>query len=167
MIRWAIYIVGGLGAAIAIVALIGIGLPQNHRASRTMTFTAPPDQVFAIVSGFTSYPAWRTGVREVAVEGTGGAGSIVREDGPDGAISFRVEVFDPPRRLSMRIADSSLPFGGVWTYELAAMPEGSALTITEDGEVYNPIFRFMSRFVFGHHATIDRYLADLARRLGG
>ena len=39
--------------------------------------------------------------------------------------------------------------------------------ITENGEVYNPLFRFMSRFVFGHTATIDKYLEDLGQVLHG
>jgi hypothetical protein len=40
------------------------------------------------------------------------------------------------------------------------------VTITEDGEVSNALFRFMSRYVFGHTATLDAYLASLARRFG-
>jgi hypothetical protein len=38
--------------------------------------------------------------------------------------------------------------------------------ITEDGEVYNPIFRFMSRFVFGHTHTMDAYLRALGKATG-
>ena len=38
--------------------------------------------------------------------------------------------------------------------------------ITEDGEVYNPVFRFMSRFIIGHAATLDQYLTALGKRLG-
>ena len=30
----------------------------------------------------------------------------------------------------------------------------------------NPVFRFVSRFVIGHTATIDRFLRDLGKRLG-
>jgi len=58
-----------------------------------------------------------------------------------------------------------LPLGGKWTYELRPVQGGTTLRITEDGEVFNPIFRFMSRFVFTHHRTIDRYLGDLERRV--
>ena len=43
----------------------------------------------------------------------------------------------------------------------AAAEGGSDLTITEDGEVHNVIFRFMSRFVFGHTATMDTFLNHL------
>ena len=38
--------------------------------------------------------------------------------------------------------------------------------ITEDGQVYNPVFRFMSRFVFGHARTMDAYLRALGRAAG-
>ena len=66
--------------------------------------------------------------------------------------------------LVLRIADPTLPFGGTWTYIVKAAPAGSTLTITEDGFVSNPLFRFMSRFVFGHYATIDTYLKNVAKK---
>jgi len=31
--------------------------------------------------------------------------------------------------------------------------------------VYNPLFRFVSRFIMGHTATIEKYQRDLAGRL--
>ena len=65
-----------------------------------------------------------------------------------------------------RIADRSLPFGGTWTYEITAEAGGSALRITEEGEVYNVIFRFMARFVFGYTATMEGVLRDAGRRFG-
>jgi hypothetical protein len=66
--------------------------------------------------------------------------------------------------MVVRIADPDLPFGGTWTYELKQEESGTRVTITERGEVYNPIFRFMSRFVFSHTATLERYLAALRAR---
>ena len=41
------------------------------------------------------------------------------------------------------------------------------MTITERGVVYNPIFRFVSRFLMGYTATMKTYLNALARRFGG
>jgi hypothetical protein len=64
-----------------------------------------------------------------------------------------------------RIADPKLPFGGSWTYEVSAAGSGTELNITENGEVYNPLFRFVSRFIMGHTATIEKYQRDLAARL--
>jgi hypothetical protein len=64
------------------------------------------------------------------------------------------------------IADPSLPFGGRWVYELEPTPSGGTrVTVTEEGEVYNPIFRVVSRFM-DQSATIKEYLTDLAGRFG-
>jgi hypothetical protein len=38
--------------------------------------------------------------------------------------------------------------------------------ITEDGEVYNPVFRFVSRFILGHTRTMDFYLRALGNATG-
>jgi hypothetical protein len=71
------------------------------------------------------------------------------------------ERMERPSLLVARIDSKDLAFGGTWTYRIAPAPGGSDLTITEDGEVYNVIFRFMSKFVFGQHATLDTYLKNL------
>jgi hypothetical protein len=42
---------------------------------------------------------------------------------------------------------------------------GSTLTITENGEIYNPIFRCISHYVMGYTATMDRYLDALRTRI--
>ena len=66
-----------------------------------------------------------------------------------------------------RIVDDDLPFGGTWTYRLAAAGEGTEVTITEDGEIYNPVFRVVSRFFIGYEATMTTYLDGLERRMAG
>jgi hypothetical protein len=63
--------------------------------------------------------------------------------------------------MKVKIADPDLPFGGTWTYTLTPAGTGTRLQITEEGAVHNVLFRFVSRFVIGHTASIDRYLADL------
>jgi hypothetical protein len=83
--------------------------------------------------------------------------------GAESKVAGRVRTL---RRHVDRIADPSLPFGGRWIYDLASDGSGTALTITEEGEVYNPVFRFVSRFIMGHTRTIDRYIADLQRASG-
>ena len=78
-----------------------------------------------------------------------------------------MEVAEPPRRWVTRIADTDVPFGGTW--ECLIVPEGdnaSRVTIMERGFVSNPIFRFVSRFIMGHTASIDAYLRALGRHFG-
>ena len=72
----------------------------------------------------------------------------------------------PQRRLVRRIADENLPFSGGWTMEIGEFGEVTSLTVTETGEIENPLFRFMSHYVIGHTSTIDRYLTALGKKLG-
>ena len=131
-----------------------------------MRFRPKPPELFTIVSDFAKYPDWRAGVTRLEIEGAVGQGALIREHGPNGIIPYRIETFEPPSKIVMRIADPSLEFGGTWTFEVFQNDSGSELVITENGEVYNPIFRFISKFFFSETATIDTYMADLKRKLG-
>lgn len=160
-------VIGGLVALVLLVVAIGWSLPERHRASRQATYAAPPERVYEAITNVEAYPLWRSTVDSVAIVEAPGGKRGFRESGGDGTILYVIEEAVPSRRVVTRIADQSLPFGGSWTYELAPAAGGTTLRITEDGEVYNPIYRFVSRFVLGHHATIDGYLDDLGKRLGG
>jgi uncharacterized protein YndB with AHSA1/START domain len=148
------------------MAIIGAFLPVGHRASRTVTLDAPPESVFAVIIDVDRYPEWRPDVKQVSRLPDAGGATRWRETGSQGAVPYRVIEHSPPSRWVVRIDDPSLPYGGSWTYELRAEGSGTSLTITEDGEVYNPIFRFLSRTVFSTSATIDAYQAALRVRLG-
>jgi hypothetical protein len=77
-----------------------------------------------------------------------------------------VEEAERPTRLVTRITDKSLPFGGRWEYVVSGDRTGTRVQITEHGEVYNPVFRFVSRFIMGHSATARAYLEALGARFG-
>lgn len=131
--KWLLIIGGTLVAAVAIMAIIGAMLPQAHVATRSARFAKAPAELF-------------TALEKLSAE----------QDVPVDVIE-RIE----PTRLVTKIKPGQ-PFGGTWTCELAPDGAGSTLTITERGEVYNPIFRFLSRYAFGHTATIDGFLKKLA-----
>ena len=164
--RIALYVVGGLLALVLVVVVIGYMLPKEHTASRDVTVAASPERVFALISTPAEYPKWRSDVDSVEVLPPEGGKDRFRELGSNGPILLRVEESVPAKRLVTVIADPTLPFGGKWTYELTPSGAGTTLRITEDGEVYNPVFRFMSKFVFGHTATLEKYLEDVERAVG-
>lgn len=68
-------------------------------------------------------------------------------------LSFEATTSEPPSHLVTLITDKGIPFGGSWDYRIVPDGAGSRITITENGEVYNPTFRFMSKYVMGHTAT--------------
>lgn len=166
MLKWFLYTLVGLVGIVGLVAVIGLVLPKAHHASRTVTYAAPPATVFGVIADVEQYPAWRSDTSRVEVLADDGQGRRFKEYGRHGALTYRIEVLEPPARMIARIADRSLPFGGAWTYELRETDSGGTeLTITEDGEVYNPIFRFISHFFMSQTATIEAYQAALAVRL--
>ena len=164
VIKWTLITLGVLAALVGLMAVVGAFLPVAHRASRTVTLDAPPESVFAVITDVERYPEWRSDIKEVSRLADADGAMRFQEKGRQGTVPYRVTERVPPSRWIVRIDDPSLPYGGSWTYELR--PEGTrtSLTITEDGEVYNPIFRFLSRTVFSTSGTIEAYQEALRRR---
>ena len=135
--KWLLIVVVALMVIVAAIAAVGAKLPREHQASRTLRVRRPPADVWAAVTAAT------------------------------GAASVPVDVLEskPPYHQVTRVKETEKNFGGTWTIAIVAEPRWSALTITEDGWVANPIFRFMSRFVIGHHATMDGILKQVAKAL--
>ncbi|MBM4421396.1 MAG: hypothetical protein FJ034_07445 [Chloroflexi bacterium] len=120
-------------------SFVGRRLPRAHRVVRSARYAEPIARVWQVVSD------------------------------PNSARSFgvaRIEQAIPvPGRVLIRRISGERQFGGSWTYELEPDGSGTRLTITEEGEVFDPFLRFLVRFVIGQHRTIDRYLETLRRTL--
>jgi len=159
-------IVAGLIVLAGIIALIGSGLPKSHVASRSILLRRSPQDVYAVVRDFNSAPKWRADVKSVEVEAPQGGPVRFREEGKHGAVNYELVEDVPAQRMVTRIRDTDLGYGGQWTYSFAPANGGTRVTIREDGEVSNVIFRFMSRYVFGQTSTIDTYLTSLAAQFG-
>ncbi len=144
--KWVWFILIGLATLVAVVAVIGMQLPRNHVASRTLRVRRPPQDVWPVVTQLMAASSVPTDIVEN----------------------------DQPRRLVSRVKDTGKMFGGTWTVTMTPLEDratatgqtASSLTITEDGWVANPIFRFVSRFIVGHHATMDGILKNVAKQLG-
>jgi uncharacterized protein YndB with AHSA1/START domain len=156
-------VVVGLGL---VVVIVGYLLPVRHEATVSATIPAAPDAVWAVLTDPASYPKWRGDVTSVEILPANSGQVAWREHGKNDAIAFVIESAEPPRRLVTRIVDKGLPFGGSWEYLVTGDGAGSRVQITEHGEVYNPVFRFVSRFIMGHTATVSAYLKALGARFG-
>ena len=161
--RYLVITAAALGAIVLIVLLVGWSLPVKHRATGEATLRSSPEALYQLIIDVDRFPRWRSTVKSAERLPDSAGKKRFREVGSDGTILYEIESSVPDQRLVTRIADRSLPFGGSWTFELTPRGDSTTLRITEDGEVYNPIFRFVSRFIFGHNATIEKYLADVRR----
>jgi uncharacterized protein YndB with AHSA1/START domain len=164
--RWILIVLGALVLLVAVLMLVGSFLPREHRATCRATFRASADTLFALLSDVDAYPGWRDGVKSVHhVEPIAGKPAFI-EESKHGPIRYAIETSEPPRRLVLRVADDSLPYGGTWTFELSPHADGTTLSITENGFIKPAFFRVMAWAFFGYHAAIEEYLAGLAKRLG-
>ena len=140
--KWALLAAAALAGLIAVVAAIGYVLPVAHEASRSAEFPHPPDAVFALVSDLRNYPEWW----------------------PENDVRVEVVEAAAPSKFVTRIVGQTA-FGGTWTWHIEKTPTGSRATITERGEIYNPIFRTLARFVFGYTSTMESCLNAARRNL--
>lgn len=160
--RWVLGIVGVLVVVVLLVYAVGLALPKSHVASVSARYNAPPDAIWSLLNDPAAFPQWRPGVARVEILPDENGQRGWREYGKQDAVSYRIVQADAPRRLVARIADENLPYGGTWTYELMPAGSGTRLTITERGEIYNPIFRVVARFVLGYTGT----MVDVLRAVG-
>jgi hypothetical protein len=160
--KWVIIILVVIVAVIAIVYLIGYFMPVKHVASAERIFSkSTPGHIWRSITTFNEYPLWRSGLKNVEVVDD----KNWKETSGGDTIHFYGESIEPEKHFVTRIMNKDLPYGGSWTYEIREGQNGTTLTITEYGEVYNPIFRFMSKYIFGHDGTIKKYLNDLEKHL--
>jgi hypothetical protein len=151
-----------------IIAMLVIGavLPKNHVASRQIVLHRAPDEVYQTVRDFGAAPSWRPGLERVEMIATTDNHIRFREHGEQGAITYDLIEDRPGEKIVTRIADLDLGYSGAWTYTFTKEAEGSRVQITETGEVSNILFRFLSRFVFGHTGTMEKYLTALGKKFG-
>lgn len=155
--------------AVSIMAAIFIGkrLPKTHVAASRIRLSAPPEQVWAIISDFESYPTWRPGLTrvELGLE-IDGLPTWYELCSQHSRVHFRVVESKPCSRLVTAIVGADLPLAGTWIYELAEDGDGTVLTITERENIHSPLFRFFDRFVIYYYGVMDVYLIALAIKLG-
>jgi hypothetical protein len=129
-------IVASLIFLLAIATAIGAMQPVSHVATRSELFAVPQRTLWDM---------------SIAAFGR-------MNDGSYAIVDERA-----PVHLTTSIVNKQLPYGGSWSYDFAPANGGTMLTVVEHGEVYNPFFRFVSRYVIGHNRTIETYFSDLRK----
>jgi len=158
-------IVGGcIAAAIMAVIVIGLLLPKRHVVTRSASFRATPEQLFRLISGEQN---WRPDVLRCETPTEADGCVLQRETTRNGeTVTYELTGRVEPVSIQRRIVTKNLPYSGTWIFSLTPAGESTVVQITEDGEVYNPVFRFVSRFIIGQTRTIDTYLRNLGKATG-
>ncbi|MEO7996636.1 MAG: SRPBCC family protein [Gemmatimonadaceae bacterium] len=161
---WILTVMALIVSVVLAVLVGGFATPRKHTAARMITLRATPDAVWALVRDVKEYSNWRDDIQSVELSAGNDPRPVWTEIGRTKSISYRAEIDEPPTRFSARIMDDDLGYSGEWQYVLSPLDGGTRVTITEVGEVSNPVFRFFGNFL-GHTSAIDAFLSDLAAEL--
>jgi len=154
-------VAGCILLVIVCVVVIGLLLPKAHVASRAASYKATPERLFALIAGPQN---WRPDVLRYEDVSDPAGRRLARETTRNGeTITYELMDSKPPASVKRRIATENLPYSGTWTYALQSKGDVTIVRITENGEVSNPVFRFVSRFVIGHTGAMDAYLRALGK----
>jgi len=165
--KWVLIVIGGLAALVALMALIGAFVSRDHRATSTISLRQPPDSVWKVVRDIGGAPAWFSAMEKSERLPDRDGHEVWHQKMSGFDVPIIVLESAPPGRLVTQIDPAAGgAFGGTWTYELAPDSTGTRISVTEGGWISNPIFRFMSRVLFGYYGSLDKYLKALGTRFG-
>jgi len=165
--KWVLIVLGVLAALVALMAVIGLLVPRDHVAGASITLRQPAESVWQVVRDLGGVPRWWETMKASERDSTAAGAERWRQEMGGFKMALVIETDEPPRRLVTRIdSPPGAAFGGAWTYEITPTPEGSRVTVTERGWIANPIFRFLSRFVFGYYGSQEGYLRALGKKFG-
>lgn len=157
--KWILIIIGIIICLILIIYLIGLLLPVKHTAIISEVIPANTKQVWDKLTQIEKFPSWRKSLNKVEIINNSEWIEISKRN----RIPMKITGQTLDNKLVYAINSKDLAFGGEWIYMLQPKGDSTVLMITENGEVYNPIFRFISKFIIGHSATMRNYMSDLRK----
>jgi hypothetical protein len=167
-LRWVIIIVVALVALIIAIFAAGAVLPRKHMASVMTRLSQPQQVVWLTINNHADDPKWRPDLKSIEkLPDRNGHPVWLETYKNDMKLELEDTMVDGPKQLVRQVHDQGNIFSGTWTIDVTANGDNACtVAITENGEVPNPFFRFMSRFVFGHTKGMEQYLVALASKFG-
>ncbi len=154
-------VVATIAVAFAALHLAGSRMPETHVAEGSSEVAKPPSGVATRIRDVASQPRWRPSVTKIEILADEAGAVRYRETGKNGVITYAFREVERDRLFESRIDDDTLAFGGRWLITVAPAGTGTLVTIREEGLVKPPIFRVLSKHVFGHQTSLRAYLDDL------
>ena len=166
-INWLKFIalsLAAMGFLMAFVFVRGNMFDEEHRVQVRVRFVRPLNEVWKTLSDIKAQTDWNKSLDSVTLESENPeiwaenySGRVLRMETVE-----RVE----NQRLVRRLVGDDLPFGGTWTYELKNLGGETLLTLTEEGHIKNPMFRFRAHSVCGLNSSLKAAVEALETRLG-
>jgi hypothetical protein len=156
-----------LAVAFLIIFILGAMQPRAHTATVAATIDAPQIVVWQRIEDVAEQPSWRTGLTAVQPLPSQNGHTCWMEIQSHGKMPLCEIVAAAPATRIVAIADTKLPFGGTWTYELTPIDANhTRLSITENGTTGPALWRFAGHYIYHEDTTIKQYESDLQKSVG-
>jgi len=153
-----------LVAALIVAYGLGERLPAEHTTVAAATISAPQAKVWTLIADVDAQPTWRSGLKSIEDLPSDTGNPRWTEHYKGMAMSFRLIDNQPMTERVVEMEPHGEPFDGEWTFQLLPMDDGrTAVTITEHGHTYSPMYRFVMHYIFGDNYNLKKYLNDLTR----
>ncbi len=164
---WALTIVGSLVGLVLLVLVIGSFLPKSQFGTRTLILKQPPEAVWQVLTDYPRKPSWQPDVKRFERLADRNGHEVWMEVHKSGArVVFETIESHPPRRLVWRVPGDYGPFRGLLVVEITPIEGGCRVTFTQEGEVPNPFYRFLVRFLLPLEGFLEADLKALAAKFG-
>ena len=144
--------------------IIGRTLPEKHTSKFSVSLPVPSAAVWAVITDYPKMPEWWPAVKSIRLE-TRPNGEVWtwNQDTRGHEIAFRTLEEKAPQHLVREIVGDNLPFGGTWTFDLTPDGTKTNLTLTEDGFIKPPLFRFIATYFIGLDKTMKDFSVNLQK----
>ena len=162
--RRALIVFAALTSALLACFLAGVFLPVEHVGIGQALLPRSPEAVWRVLTDLDEMPLWRSDLTALERLPDMAGRPAWREIGRGGTRMVELTLADPPHRLVLQRAAGGRTVLPIRTFDLDSAATGTRVTITERGEIRNPLGRVLVR-LRSRAPAIDRLLRDLDQRL--
>jgi hypothetical protein len=156
-------IIGIVIVLFVIVYTIGLLMPEKHVGKRTVEFNQSAEVVWELITNHANETLWRKDLKNIERLPDRNENEVWKETSEDDQEMILETIESVSNtKLVRKIVDNQF-FGGTWIIEITKTETGCRVLFTENGEIYNPIFRFMFNLFVSETATIDQYIKMIAQ----
>ncbi len=156
---------GILIGLVLIVTIAGLFFPEKHTGLITREFKQSPEEIWALITDRSNELSWRTDLKNMDRLPDRNGDEVWKEKTHRGQTLITVTTEQVPNEKLVRKLVDHKWYGGTWIVELTKTAKGAKVLFTENGEIYNPLIRFMFNVVFSRTPTIVEYANQLSSRL--
>lgn len=150
---------------IGITYCVGLLLPSQCIATRTVVLPAPLAMVFEIVTNNSKAMQWRTDLDRLQIlDSSENKERWVEYPKKGNPVTFIAQVKEPYSLYEISMTDNKV-FEGYWRGFFESHSDGTKVIFTEVATIANPLYRIFSMFFFDLGKTIDQYIVLLSNAL--